>query len=249
MSWDIIDGLDRNDTEVRQLTRVEQAGTADFLTDLVAHLFVGLQRRGSRGLMSEAEQWAAIFLAHAAASIKCAFDQLLGGYYSQSMGGLRNVMEDAIVVANLSHHPEEAAKYTAARARLDEDIAAGKVKTGAYRIKLAALGDVALTAGMDKAKEMVDVLHQYAHPSLYAVTLALTDEGLSTAGYYATEDFAQAAYMFISTFHFVAAAAATLIGVSDPRWTEDNASLIERSAEWTARANLGMGVPLSDDSA
>ena len=55
--------------------------------------------------------------------------------------------------------------------------------------------------------------------------------------------------MFISTFHFGAAAAATLIGVSDPRWTEGNASLIERSTEWIARVNLEMGAPMSDDSA
>ena len=53
---------------------------------------------------------------------------------------------------------------------------------------------------MDKAKELVEALHFFAHPSLFAVTLGLTEEGIATAGYYSPEALEQAAYMFVAAY-------------------------------------------------
>jgi len=244
MSWDTLAALDQNDTAVRERTREDQVETVDFLADLVAHLYMGLQQRSRFPIVGDAPEWAAAFLAHAAGALHWAFKQLLNGYYAHAIGSLRNVLEDASVVAYLSLYPDEAAKFTAMRERLEEYVQKDTVKTGPYRTKLAALegeSNQALVAGMRKAQEMMKALHQYGHPSLFALELVRAEDGVSTAGYYSAEGFRQAAYMFVGTFHYVAEAAHSLIGESDPKWTAKNIALVQQSAKWIARANKIIG--------
>ena len=107
--------------KVRQRVRAEHADTVDLLADLLGHVYTGLELRGRHGMSSDQEQWAATFLGHAAASLRCALAQLLDGYYSQAMGTLRHVIEDASTVAYLSYHADEAAALTAARAQIGAD--------------------------------------------------------------------------------------------------------------------------------
>ena len=92
MSWDTLAALDQNDTAVRERTREDQAETADFLADLVAHLYTGLQQRSRFPIVGDAPEWAAVFLAHAAGALNWAFKQLLDGYYAHATGSLRNVL-------------------------------------------------------------------------------------------------------------------------------------------------------------
>lgn len=243
MSWTFLAELDRNDAAVRRRVRAEQTETVDLLADLLAHLYRGLEARGQHGMPSDQEQWAATFLAHAVASMRCAFELLLDGYYSQAMGMLRNAIEDASAVAYLAHNPAEAAKLTAAHAALAMNPNQAKVPTGEYRKALQRLGDAGLALAMGKAKEFVDELHLYAHASLFAVTQAQTDERIAIAGYYAAEDLELVAYDYIAVYQFVQPAVASFVGHRVPAWSAAAKALARRCARWIAPVNRQRGLP------
>jgi hypothetical protein len=159
------------------------------------------------------------------------------------MGMLRNALEDASVIAYLSHHPTEAAALTAAQSMIETDPKKAKVSTGEYRQLLQRIGDTALSDAMAKMKELVDALHMYAHPSLFAVTLAQTEEGIATVGYFSAEDLEQAAYMYIAAYQFVEPAVASFVRNTSPEWSTAATNLTRRCATWIAPVNRQRGLP------
>jgi hypothetical protein len=248
IGWSMFDTVvEVVDAQIREETKERQPDTTGLMAELVAHVILGFQQRGKEPFLDELESWAAVFLTHAINSYKCAFDLLVEGYPAQALALLRGVMEDASVVQYLAYHPEEASKLSTLRKMMGESKVKDTVASAKYRIGLQKIGDAALANAMSAAHELINVLSDYAHPSLYAMSmLAFQEENgikptIGFLSFYNEDNFKRAAYAFMGVYPFLVTALECLVADRLPPWKARNHALLVELHEWVRKSTAANG--------
>lgn len=220
------ESLDHKEAETSALTQSERAEDIAVLVRVMGDFLPGFA--ALEGYVSDGPHDVAVLgmCIRAFNSLKCAYDLLLKGYYSQSVTLARTIDEDWAACLYISRHPESAVRW--------------------FDDKPPSPSTIRKSLGFDKdikAKldESYSVTSSFAHSGRAAIITSIDRSadgiGLRLGGSYDPQHFTVALYMLVS-------AAVNLLGIplaylheKHPEWLSQCTETRDAAIEWIKRIN------------